>query len=170
MKRSVILAILAGFITVMQPFERVAAQGVRAGDGPLFSAQELRLDLFGTWATRDRRRGTDDRAGLGLGANYFFTHNVGIAAETYMERVRWPVHMDVSIVGRIPLEAFRFAPYAFAGGGRQWSNGAQWTAHIGGGGEFRMTRQTGVFMDARRVFADRRPDFALYRLGFRFGF
>jgi hypothetical protein len=166
------VAVITGLLIISHGLgaPTAVAQTIPQQDEPVFGKQELRFDVFGTWATRDRRHMSDDHAGVGLGVDYFLTPNVGIAAESYIERFSWPSHLDVSLVGRIPIESLRFAPYLFGGGGRQWRDGAQWTAHIGGGVEFRMSRKTGIFIDAREVFADRGPDFELYRLGFRFGF
>lgn len=138
--------------------------------GDKFGAEELKFDFFGTWGSEDRKRFDDGRFGLGVGVNYFFTKHFGFGADTYLERVDWPTHLDFSFIGRVPLEELSLAPYGFAGVGRQWHHVSQWTAHIGAGVEFRMNRNTGIFLDGRQVFPDRSTDFTLWRVGVRLGF
>lgn len=133
--------------------------------GSLFYDREVSLDLYGSYATRDRRHFDDSQAGLGVGLNYFMTRHFGVSADTYMERVDWPTHLDLSVIGRLPMD--RVAPYVFAGVGRQWHDNTQWTAHIGGGAEVRLNRKTGIFLDARHVMAEETRNFGLYRLGVR---
>jgi hypothetical protein len=173
MKKTLLLGSFVLFAIAAQPIHHAHAQAPRSSatfEGAIFHPHELSLDLFGTWATRDRRYGADDRAGAGVGVNYFITEHFGVSADTYLERVTWPTHLDLSVVARWPFEAWRLAPYGFAGGGRQWRHGSQWTAHVGGGADFRIMRQGGVFADARRIFTERAPDFTLVRFGLRFAF
>jgi hypothetical protein len=138
--------------------------------GELFRTQEFDLDLFGTWATRDRRHFSGGHAGAGVGFAYFFDRHIGVGADTYLERFSTPTHVDVSLIGRLPLEDLRLAPYGFVGAGRQFRHVGQWTAHGGAGLEFRMNQMTGLFVDGRRVFTDRTRDFTLWRAGVRIGF
>ena len=140
---------------------------VRA-QGDLFGGNELGYEFFGTWASRDRKNLDDDQLGLGAGVNYFFTRNIGVEAETYLEDFDWPDHLDLSAVARFPLSSLSIDPYVYAGFGRQWRDNIQWTGHIGAGAEYRWSGRTGVFFDIREVFADK--DFTLLRLGVRFGF
>jgi hypothetical protein len=139
--------------------------------GDKFDAQELSVDLAGILGSRDRSDFSDDNTlGVGVGVNYFFTHNFGVGADTYLDDVDWPNHVDLSGLARLPIGETGFAPYALAGVGRQFLEGSQWTAHIGGGVEYRFNRMTGAFLDVREIFADKSPDLTLWRLGMRLRF
>lgn len=135
-----------------------------------FSAQELNYEAFGTWGSHDREDFDDSEIGIGVGVNYFFTENFGVGADTYVEDIDLPNHLDLSLIGRLPLSAVPLAPYAFAGFGRQWSDVSQWTGHLGLGVEYRWKSKTGIFLDFREVFADKSKDISLFRLGVRCGF
>src|ERR1051326_4233195 len=149
-----------------------------------FPPHQLSLDLFGTYATKDRwgghngvdnggNPGKDDQGGGGLGLNYFFSQYIGIGADSYIEEWKAPYRVNGSLILRYPLSrAGGIAPYIFGGGGREFKYLTQWTYHGGGGLEFRFDRYTGIFGDARRVFSDRSSDFdyTLARGGLRLNF
>jgi opacity protein-like surface antigen len=135
-----------------------------------YMPNEFSLDLFGTYATRDRYGHGDDNWGGGLGLNYFFTRYIGIGADSYLEEWKAPYRANGSLFVRIPIDSIGLAPYAFGGGGREWKYVPQWTLHAGGGLELRFNPHFGLFADGRRVFPDRSQDYALWRAGVRFGF
>jgi hypothetical protein len=147
----------------------LTAVPLRANVGD-FGAQELSYDLFGSWGTRDREDFDDGQIGIGAGINYFFTPYLGVGADTYIEEIDFPGHLDISAIGRWPLESVPVAPYVFAGFGRQWWDTAQWTTHLGIGVEYRCVERTAIFFDAREVFADKSRDLGLFRLGVRINF
>jgi len=133
-----------------------------------FAANELSLDLFGETASRDRNN-SDRRAwGPGAAANYFFTRNFGAGGEIYGDAWNKPYLLNVMGEARYPFESISVSPYAMAGLGRQWTYAAQWLGFIGGGVEYRFNTKTGVFLDAREVFAGK--DYNLIRFGFRLVF
>lgn len=135
-----------------------------------YMPNEFSLDMFGTYATRDRYGHGDDNWGGGLGVNYFFTRYIGIGADSYLEEWKTPYRVNGSLIFRIPIDQVGLAPYAFGGGGRQWKYVPQWSAHAGGGLELRFNPNFGLFADGRRVFPDRSKDYALWRAGVRFAF
>jgi hypothetical protein len=136
-----------------------------------FGPQEFTFDLFGSLGTRDREDFDDTQLGVGAGVNYFFTTHFGVGADTYLEEIDIPNHLDLSVIGRWPIETANVAPYVFAGFGRQWHDATQWTTHLGIGAEYRPAGGTcGIFVDARSVFADKTKDFGVFRAGVRFGF
>jgi hypothetical protein len=139
-------------------------------DTELFRDSELSLDLFGSYASRDRVGVRRDRGGGGLGINYFFLRYLGLSADSYVEEWKWPYRVNGSVVGRIPIESLHLAPYAFGGGGREFRYTSQWTLHAGAGIEFRLNPHTGLFADGRRVFADKTGDYTLIRAGLRVAF
>ena len=136
-----------------------------------FPPHEMSLDLFGTYANRDRYGVEGDRGGGGLGLNYFMTRYIGIGADSYLEEWKWPYRVNGSLFLRYPMPA-GIAPYGFGGGGREFKYLTQWTYHAGGGVEFRINSYTGIFGDARRVFSDRSSslDYTLVRGGLRLSF
>ena len=156
-----------------------------------FPARELSLDLFGTYATKDRWGGRDysavngpvdatgnpvgkdDQGGGGIGLNYFWTRYLGIGADSYIEEWKAPYRVNGSLILRYPLDQLGgVAPYGFGGGGREFKYLTQWTYHGGGGLELRINRYTGIFGDGRRVFSDRTSalDYWLVRGGLRLSF
>jgi hypothetical protein len=135
-----------------------------------FMPNEGSIDLFGTYATRDRFGNGEDGWGGGIGLNYFLTRYVGIGADSYIEEWKVPYRVNGSLLIRLPIDPVGLAPYVFGGGGREWKYAAQWTAHAGAGLEFRLNSHTGIFADARRVFPDKTQDYALWRAGLRLAF
>ena len=135
-----------------------------------FGANELKVDLFGTYATRDRSGAKEDSFGGGAGVTWFLTEYVGISADTYLEEFRTPYRANASLILRLPIEDLSMSPYIFGGGGRQFEIVPQWTRHAGAGLEFRLNRYTGIFADGRRVFPEETPDYTLVRAGLRLGF
>jgi hypothetical protein len=136
----------------------------------LFFPNEFQLDLFGTYADRDRFGNNEDNFGGGLGLNYFLNRYVGIMADSYLEEWKAPYRVNGSLALRLPIDRVGLAPYIFGGGGRQFKYVPQWTEHVGGGLEIRINPNTGIFADGRRVFADKTKDTALVRFGVRLAF
>jgi hypothetical protein len=142
-----------------------------SSDASKFAEEEFSVDFFGLWASRDRDDfDEDDTLGTGAGVNYFFVPYLGVSAETYVDEFDVPNHVDGSIVFRFPVDRYSFAPYAFAGGGRQFHDEPQWTAHVGGGVEFRLNPHTGLFTDVRGIFPDKSDDLTMVRFGVRLVF
>lgn len=147
-------------------FDRMRWEPSGAG----YAAREFSFDVAGGYATRDKGGADKDAFGLALGVNYFITENIGVGSDTYFDAFELPYQINFSGIYRYPIGDTGAAPYGFAGFGRQWDHAAQWSGHIGAGVEFRMNVHTGVFLDGRWVIADRTSDYALWRLGLRFGF
>lgn len=137
-----------------------------------FPANQLSLQAFGTYATRDREGLRVDQGGGGLGLTYFFLRYVGIGADTYIEEWKWPYRVNGSAILRLPLpEQFsKLAVYGFGGGGREFKDIPQFTWHGGGGLEYKFSRNLGIFADAREVFPDKTANYTLVRGGVSFGF
>ncbi len=141
-----------------------------APTGSGYHPSEMSLDLFGFYGSHNRGGGNEDAFGPGVGVNYFFTRNVGISLDSYADAFKVPYLLNASAIYRYPVGETGLAPYALAGFGRQWRYAAQWTGHIGGGLEYRLNSNTGIFSDFRRVFADVSKDYTVVRFGFRFSF
>ena len=145
-----------------------------------YRANELSLDLFGSYQHPEHKLShlfqTDIRNhgvwGGGIGVNYFFTKQVGIGADMNIPNNdgAFVDQVQGSLIARVPIGNSGFAPYVFGGGGRGFDPVDEWLGHAGVGGEFRLNRMTGVFVDGRYVWADRSSNRALFRAGLRFAF
>lgn len=137
-----------------------------------YPSDQLKLNLFGSYASRNRFGSSGDRWGGGAGLDYFFTRYFGIGADTYIEEAKWPYRVNGSAIIRLPLPDMfsRIALYGFGGGGREFKYVPQYTWHGGGGAEFKLSPNVGIFGDAREVFPDKTGKYALVRAGLSFGF
>jgi hypothetical protein len=145
---------------------------------PRYHSNELSLDTFSGIAFDQRvvapNSGNSTREGVrlggGTGLNYFFTRNIGVAAEGFSE---YPRHtfMDVadgSMVFRLPLGQTGLAAYVFGGAGHQFDPTASTEFHTGGGLEYRFTRHIGAFIEPRIIF--KQGNYGFGRCGLRCNF
>src|SRR5438552_1655463 len=65
-----------------------------------FPPHELSLDLFGTYADRNRFSDKKDDGGGGIGLNYFLNRFVGIGADSYIEEWKAPYRVNGSLILR----------------------------------------------------------------------
>lgn len=155
------------------------------GHHPLFTANETTLDFFGTYLNpehnftsfpnRNIHRGT---WGGGVGMNYFWSKDVGIGADTSFQdgESKFVNHVGGNLMVRFPIEPLRMAPYVFAGGGRNFDPIGSWFGDAGGGLEFRLNHNLGIFGDGRYIWNDRAiradgtRDSLLLRAGIRVAF
>jgi hypothetical protein len=145
-----------------------------------YYANELDFSLFGSGTVGEKtlrnpsvhRIERNGKVGLGTGLSYFFHRNVGIEAYTYTESTHhnWFDNFGADLIARFPIAETGLAPYVLGGGGRQLDPLYQWYLDAGGGVEWRFSRNVGVFVDARYVWADKTKDYGLGRLGLKFGF
>ena len=133
---------------------------------PLYTAQELSLDLFGSYLNPEGKFTdlfkTSMRHGFwggGAGLNYFFTRELGIGTDFNVSSKPDDENLVDYVVGnlyaRLPLGSSGLAPYIFGGGGRAMSPTYQWTYGGGVGLEFRFNPTTGIFSDARFLWGDK---------------
>jgi hypothetical protein len=154
---------------------------------PLFRANELTLDLFGTYLAPERgithvfqTRITEGGSwGGGVGANYFWSKDVGIGVDTSMQHgaVKFFDHVGGNLFVRIPIDVAHIAPYVFAGGGYRFDQRNAWFGDLGTGLDFRFNHFFGLFGDVRYIFGDKPiaqigggHDQLLIRSGIRIGF
>jgi len=166
-----------------------AAWGTGSGDNgntddhdrPLFSANELSLDLSGSYIAQERgiehlfetsikhNRGT---WGGNVGVNYFITQNIGVGADANMS-ANGGNFVDAvlgNLTLRLPLGNSGFAPYVLGGGGRTTDATWEWVGQAGVGLEYRFSRRIGLFADGRYIWPEHSPDALLLRAGFRIVF
>jgi hypothetical protein len=150
-----------------------------SSDAPRYNANELTLDFFGAYIAGQRKIEdifkTNIRHGVwggGVGANYFFTREIGIGGDIIIpdDGGNFVNNIDGSLIARWPICNSGFAPYIYGGGGRQTDPVWQWTGHAGVGAEYRFNPGTGIFVDARYIWVDKTPDELLLRAGLRFAF
>jgi len=147
---------------------------------PLYRAQELSIDLFGSGSvgqqTIDHITGNkiehNGRLGAGAGLNYFFCRYIGIGGDAYTESTAHNFIDSASgnLIGRLPIGDTGIAPYIFGGAGHQFDQVEQTFGQAGGGVEFRFTHNFGFFVDARYVFADKTDNYGVGRAGLRLSF
>jgi hypothetical protein len=146
----------------------------------LFRANETSLDLSGSVSVgqetinniSSERVEDNGRLGAGLGLNHFFTRHVGLVADAYTENAGHSFVDNTSgnLIVRFPFESIHLAPYVYGGAGYQFDPSGLWFGQAGGGLEFRLSRQAGLFADARYVFTDGTQNFGVARLGLRLAF
>ena len=150
-------------------------------NAPLFSANELSVDLSATYSASERgiedlfetsikgRRGT---WGGDVGINYFFTREIGVGADAVMSDNGGNFVDAVlgDLILRLPIGDSGFAPYVFGGGGRTTDGTWQWVGQGGLGLEYRFTHRIGLFADGRYVWPQHNADALLLRAGIRIAF
>ncbi len=142
-----------------------------------YTANEFSLDAFGSYTAGESKFShlfqTNIRHngnwGGGLGLNYFLTREIGIGGDVNMPADGGNLVDSAlgNLIVRLPSEKTGFAPYLFGGGGRGTDRVWQWLGDAGVGLEFRLNPITGVFTDARYVWADKTSDALLLRAGLR---
>ncbi len=141
-----------------------------------YTDQELSLDLFGSYINPEEKFSHLFRSSIrkgywggGVGLNYFLLRQVGIGADMNMSD--HPGRIVDQVLGngilRLPLGNSGLSPYAFGGGGRGISPSWEWVYDAGVGLEMRFTPTTGIFGDARYIWADQSVDRLLIRAGLR---
>jgi hypothetical protein len=146
----------------------------------LFSAKEISLDMFASYSAPETEFShlfqTNIRDGGtiagGAGLNYFLTKAIGVGGEVNIPNNggSFVDMVSASLIVRVPIEKASLAPYIFGGGGRTTDKVWEWTQHAGVGLEFRINRETGIFVDGRYVWADESSDSLLLRAGLRLVF
>ncbi len=148
-------------------------------DAPKYTAQELSLDLFASYENPEGKFNdlfdTNIRHGFwggGAGLNYFLTRNLGLGADFNMSAKNrkdpWGGvagndldlvdHVLGDVTLRFPLGNSGVAPYFIGSGGRGFVPRDEWLYGGGVGLEIRMNPTTGIFSDARFLWADRQTE------------
>jgi hypothetical protein len=157
---------------------------------PCFADQELQIDGWGTITelASGNREGvtglTREGGGGGLGVNYFFIRYLGIGADADLSnRYRGLWNTTAKVIVRVPFDfgGLCIAPYVYAGGGGAFADRAfdnssgsgVGTYMVGGGLEYRITRNFGIFSEGRYTWPgdDKKGlQAAQGRFGFRVSF
>jgi hypothetical protein len=152
-------------------------------DAPRYNANELDLDLFGSYFHREGEFNdlfsTDINHGFwggGAGITYYFLRNLGLGAD--FNASSKPDDLGIfdyttgNIYFRIPICNSGFAPYIFGGGGRAVAPAWYWVYGAGVGLEYRIRPAIGIFSDARFLWNDRSTELntLTIRAGLRIAF
>lgn len=143
-----------------------------------YHSRELSLDAFGGLTlgqptgdpNSEVQTRHDVRLGAGTGVNYFFTRNLGIAAEGFTENPRHSFvdSADGSMIVRLPFGKSGMAAYILGGAGHQFDPTSSTAFHTGGGLEYRFTDHFGAFLEPRVIF--KRGNYGFGRCGVRWTF
>ena len=166
-------------------FGILLATGAQAGDKTFkttcefetcnFRDYEFQIDAFGAFLANPefetRGRVLNTGVGGGGGLNFFFLRYFGVGVEGL-----WYGNggtAETMIIGnvfiRYPICKWNMAPYLMIGGGGGFGQESVGFGHIGGGGEWRIHPNVGLFCDSRFVYGA--PDLlGLTRVGVRFAF
>ena len=141
----------------------------------LFNANEWQVDAFVAGAAGRFNHKQYNGVGGGLGLSYFFTRYFGIGIDDTLGSLNGNGHAYDNAQGniflRLPIESLHLAPYAIAGGGSTWGNhAAQGNGNVGGGLEYRFTKNVGIFVDSRYIYGNNGLNESLSRAGVRFAF
>jgi hypothetical protein len=141
---------------------------------PCFRDNEFQLDIFGSYSGEEDNGDIGDGFGGGVGVNYFFTRNFGIAlsGNVYDGTHNGIWHTDLDVVIRFPIEnGICIAPYIQGGGGILTDGTTVGTWNAGAGLEWRATPTFGIFGEGRYIWgANGDTDTAQARVGLRFVF
>lgn len=146
----------------------------------LFRPHELTLDLYSSYTAAEPKGITgvfDSNArhgkfGAGLASTYWVTRNFGIGLDSAVlavDNISGVLFDQVSLSFEARLPLGHLSPFAFGGLGRDFETGF-WNTHAGAGVEWRFARRTGLFVDARYIFASHETDSLMLRSGMRFSF
>jgi len=144
-----------------------------------YTANELSLDLSGSFIAGEHHLGdlfkTNIRHGKwggNAGLSYFITRYIGVEGDVNMS-ANGGNFVDQALgnlVLRWPLDPSGVSPYIFGGGGRGFDPSWEWLGDFGVGLEYRINPVTGIFTDARYIWADKSFDRLLLRFGLKLVF
>jgi len=141
---------------------------------PCFRDTEFQLDIFGSYSGTYNNGDIGDGFGGGVGVNYFFHRNYGIAlsGNVYDGTHAGIWNADLDLVVRFPMEgSVCIAPYIMGGGGILTDGTTVGTWNAGAGLEWRATPTFGIFGEGRYIWgANGDTDNAQARVGLRFVF
>ncbi len=139
-----------------------------------FADQELQLDIYGAYVSSEGDGGHGDGWGGGLGLNYYFMRNLGVGIDATATDgngdTLW--QFSTSMLYRYPVEMgnFCFAPYAKLGGGYMMNGSGDAFVTTGGGIEFRLKQNLGLFTEGSYNWSDDNDNFIQGRVGVRIVF
>lgn len=136
------------------------AKDVVVVDECRFRAGEWQVDLFyssffGGVIPGDRDTYFQTGSGGGFGVNYFFTKMIGVGYEAqWYSNNGTAEHLPLGFNAffRLPICAWNIAPYSMVGVGAAWDGKGVAYGNVGGGLEYRATKNLGIFVDSRYFY------------------
>ncbi len=145
---------------------------VVASDECRFRTTEFQLDTFYTGFVGTKGSELKTGSGGGFALNFFFARYFGIGYEAaWYDKSGTAEHMPLAgnFFFRYPICSLNLAPYVMVGGGAAWDGTTIGYGNVGGGLEYRITKNIGLFVDGRYFYGGS-GNVANLRSGLRFAF
>lgn len=120
-----------------------------------FRDMEFQIDGFYTGFFGGSGSRFSTGSGGGFGFNFFFARYFGIGYEAaWYSNNGTAEHMPLggNFFVRYPICSLNLAPYAMVGGGAAWDGTTIGYGNVGGGLEYRITKNLGIFADGRYYY------------------
>lgn len=117
-----------------------------------FRDTEFQVDGFYTGFFGGRGTKFSTGSGGGFGVNFFFARYFGIGYEAaWYSNNGTAEHLPLggNFFIRYPICSLNLAPYVLVGGGAAWDGTTLGYGNVGGGLEYRLTKNVGIFADGR---------------------
>ncbi|HEY8901712.1 MAG TPA: hypothetical protein VIM61_14975 [Chthoniobacterales bacterium] len=137
-----------------------------------FRDMEFQLDTFYTGFFGSKGSTLSTGSGGGFGLNFFFAKYFGIGYEAaWYDNNGTAEHMPLAgtFFVRYPICSISLAPYLMVGGGAAWDGTTIGYGNVGGGLEYRVTKNIGLFVDGRYFYGGS-GNVGNLRSGLRFAF
>lgn len=120
-----------------------------------FRDMEFQVDGFYTGFVGSRNSKFATGSGGGFGVNFFFARYFGIGYEAaWYSNNGTAEHLPLggNFFVRYPICSLNLAPYVMVGGGAAWDGTTLGYGNVGGGLEYRLTNNVGLFADGRYYY------------------
>lgn len=141
-------------------------------DECLFRDMEFQVDGFYSAFFGGRNTNFRTGSGGGFGLNFFFLKYFGVGYEAqWYSNNGTAEHLPLggNLFFRYPICKWNLAPYAMVGMGGAWDGDGKVYGNVGGGLEYRFTKNIGIFVDSRYFYGGS-GNVANLRSGLRFAF
>lgn len=159
--------------------EAVSKKIVEPVNKSLFRANEWQFDIAVVGAAGTFKGEPSESIGGNFGINYFMTKYIGLDLDNSISGYGTPSSIKASdrlqgdLLLRYPIETWHLAPYVMVGGGASWDHSSQGNGNVGGGFDYRITRNVALFGDCRWLYGNSTKGIvstAMPRAGVRFIF
>ncbi len=177
MKKLTLSILLGAAIATGSAFAGVEAKSFKdkvpvAPEECKFRDMEFQVDAFYTGFFGSKGSQLSTGSGGGLGLNFFFAKYFGIGYEAaWYSNNGTAEHLPLAgnFFLRYPICSINLAPYIMVGGGAGWDGTCIGYGNVGGGLEYRVTKNIGLFVDGRYFYGGS-GNVGNLRSGLRFAF
>ncbi len=160
MKKLILSAVIGAVAATGSAFAGVEAKSFKdkvtyTAEECKFRDTEFQLDVFYTGFYGSKGSAFHTGSGGGFGLNFFFAKYFGIGYEAaWYSNGGTAEHMPLggNFFVRYPICSINLAPYAMVGGGAAWDGTTLGYGNVGGGLEYRITKNIGLFADGRYFY------------------